>query len=573
MRTIGILSLALALVILVAVLAMYYQGGQGPLPTERGIGSAIAFCLLVAAGFTIVRVTGIQEKLIAELRSSEHRVTEFRDLLQTALYSIGDAVIVTDAKGIITFLNPAARTISGWDGEAIGQPLHVVFAITHQFTGATVEDPAAVVLREGNVGALAKDTVLTSKDGRVIPVGDSSAPIRDKAGNMIGVVLVFRDLTAPQKAEEVHLHMASIVESSEDAIIGERPDGTITSWNEAAARIFGYSAEEVIGSNITALTPEGCGDDGFEIVQRIQRGEHVRHYETVRRRKDGAEIAVDLSISPIRDTAGHIVGASKIARDITDRKRAQEQMVYSQKVESLGVLAGGIAHDFNNLLMGITANASLILDEVPSGSAPADLAQNVLVATEQAAHLTRQMLHYSGKGRFAVEPLSLTRQIENIVLLFRSAIPKGVELRLDLDKNLPPISADAGQIQQLVTNLVLNGAESIESVGVVTVSATLQELTGLGHQNLAGNPVPPGTYVRLEVQDTGSGIDEATRARIFDPFFTTKFTGRGLGLAAVLGIVRGHKGGISVSSEPGKGTTFHVFFPVEARSRVLHAKI
>jgi PAS domain S-box-containing protein len=573
MRIIGILSLALAMVILVAVLAMYYQGGQGALPTERGIGSAIAFCLLVAAGFTIVRVTGLQEKLISELRASEHKTAEFRDLLQTALYSIGDAVIVTDAKANITFLNPAAKGISGWAGEAIGEPLHVVFAITHQFTGETVEDPATVVLREGNVGSLAKDTVLTSKGGRVIPVGDSSAPIRDKAGNMIGVVLVFRDLTAPRKAEETQLNLASIVESCEDAIIGEHPDGTITSWNEAAARIFGYSAEEMIGTNITALTPEGRGDEGFDIVQRIQRGEHVRHYETVRRRKDGTEVAVDLSISPIRDAAGHVVGASKIARDITDRKRMQEQMVYAQKVESLGVLAGGIAHDFNNLLMSITANATLILDDVPSGSDAADLAQHVLVATDQASQLTRQMLHYSGKGQFLVEKLSLTKQIENTVMLFRSSIPKGVELRLDLDPQLPPINADAGQIQQVVSNLVLNAAESIGTVGVVTISATLEELTGPGHQNLAGNPVPPGTYARLEVRDTGHGIDEATQARIFDPFFTTKFTGRGLGLAAVLGIVRGHKGGISVSSELGKGTTFRVFFPVSAGYRVLHAKM
>jgi len=572
-RIIGLLSVALAIVILVAVIAMYYQGGHGPVPTERGIGSAIAFCLLMAAGFTIVRVSGIQEKLIAELRSSEHKASEFRDMLQTALYSIGDAVIVTDAKAIITFLNPAARRISGWDGAGIGQPLHVVFAITHQFTGEIVEDPAAVVLREGNVGSLAKDTILTSKDGRLIPVGDSSAPIRDPAGNMVGVVLVFRDLTAPKAAEELQLKLASIVESSDDAIIGERPDGTVTSWNDAATRIFGYSAEEMIGTNITALAPEGRADDAFEVVQRIQRGEHVRHYETVRRKKDGTELAVDLSISPIRDAAGHVVGASKIARDITDRKRMQDQLVYSQKVESLGVLAGGIAHDFNNLLMSITANVTLILDEVSSGSVQAGLAQSVLVATDQASHLTRQMLHYSGKGQFLVQPMSLTKQIENIVLLFRSSIPKGVELRLDLDPNLPPILADEGQIQQVVTNLVLNAAEAIGSVGVVKVSALLRQLTGTGTQNLAGNPVPPGTYAMLEVRDSGDGMDEATQTRIFDPFFTTKFTGRGLGLAAVLGIVRGHKGGISVVSEPGKGTTFQVFFPVEAERRVLHAKI
>jgi PAS domain S-box-containing protein len=207
-------------------------------------------------------------------------------------------VIATDAKGIITFLNPVAQQLSGWAGnEALGRPLATVFAITNQYTGQTVENPAEVVLREGSVGTLAKDTVLRSKDGRVIPGGDSSAPIRDQQGNVIGVVLVFRDLTAPKLAEEAYLYLASIVESSDDAIIGERPDGAITSWNAAATRIFGYSEQEMIGSNIKVLTPEGRNDDSLEILQRIQRGERVLHYETVRCKKDDSEIAVDLTIS------------------------------------------------------------------------------------------------------------------------------------------------------------------------------------------------------------------------------------------------------------------------------------
>ena len=329
----------------------------------------------------------------------------------------------------------------------------------------------------------------------------------------------------------------------------------------------------MLGANTMVLTPEGHRDDAFEMMQRIQRGEHVRHFETKHRRKDGEENAVDLTISLIPDTSGNIVGFSRIVHDITDRKRSQAQLLDAPKIESLGVLAGGVARDFNDLLMAIAANATLILDEISPTSATARLAENVLVATEQASHLTRQMLHYSGNGRFLVKPLSLTNQIENMVLLFRSAIHKGVELPLELDPELPPINADAGQIQQLITNLVLNGAEAIESVGVVTISTSLQELKGSGHQSLAGNPVPPGTYATLEVRDTGCGMDEATQARIFDPYFSTKFTGRGLGLAGVLGIARGHQGGISVSSEPGKGTTFRVLFPVEVRTRALHAKI
>jgi two-component system cell cycle sensor histidine kinase/response regulator CckA len=571
-RIIGTLCFGLALVILIVTLSLSYLGRQDF--GYRKTGSAMVVCLLLAAGLTITRATARQEQLIGELQSSEQRTREFRDLLYTTLSSIGDAVIATDSKGIITFLNPAAQQISGWAGnEALGRPLATIFAITNQYTRETVENPAEVVLREGSVGTLAKDTVLRSKDGRMIPVGDSSAPIRDKQGNVIGVVLVFRDLTAPKQAEEVSLNLASIVESSDDAIIGERPDGTITSWNGAATRIFGYSDVEMIGSNIAALTPEGRDDDSHEIVQRIQRGELVRRYETVRRRKDGGEIAVDLTISPIRDASGRIVGASTIARDIADRKRVQEKLLHAQKMESLGVLAGGIAHDFNNILMAIIANVTLVLDDVASDSPIASLADNVLIATEQAAHLTNQMLAYSGKGKFTVEPLSLTRQIQEVASLFRLSIAKGVELRLDLDPSLPPINADASQIQHLVTNLVLNAAEATGSDGVVTISASQHELTAPGQRNLAGDPAPPGTYVMLEVRDTGSGMDEATQARIFDPFFTTKFTGRGLGLAAVLGIVRGHNGGISVSSQPGRGTTFQVIFPVETGLLALHAKM
>ena len=406
--------------------------------------------------------------------------------------------------------------------------------------------------------------VLTSKDGKVIPVGNSSAPIRDQEGNMVGVVLVFRDLTMSKLNEELQLSHASIVECSEDSIIGHCPDGTITSWNNAATLIFGYSRPEMIGANITVLTPEGQGDDRFEIVQRILRGEHIRHYETVRfaLKRQVDQIVVAGSISPIRNAAGDIVGASEIARDITDSRRLQEQLVYSQKLESLGVLAGGIAHDFNNLLTSVAGNATLILDEVPAGSAPANLALNVLIATEQASHLTRQMLHYSGRGRYVVGPISLNEQMRNIVSLFRSTISEKVELRMDLDPNLPTIDADEGQIQQLVTNVVLIGAEAIDSVGVVTVSATVQELTGSDLQNLAGNPVPAGTYVRLEVRDTGNGMDDSIQAKIFDPFFT------GQGSPAVAWDWRPSWGSCEATraespsrARLGKGPRFRSFFP------------
>ncbi len=579
MRITGTLCFGLALVILV----LYFQRRPGWILAEHPIEIAISLSVLVAAGVTITLGRRRRQDLTQSLEKSEQQTADSHDLLRTTLASIADAVIATDAKGIITFLNPAAKRLSGWAGdEAIGMPLDAVFAITNEYTGAVVENPATRVLREERTVGLANDTVLTSKDGRVIPVGDSSAPIRDLGGRVTGVVLVFRDLTARKKAEETQINLASIVESSEDAIIGERLDGTITSWNLAATRIFGYSAGEMLGSSIAALIPDGHTDDSFEILARIRRDEHIRQFETVRRGKAGAEITVALTISAIRNAAGRIVGASTIARDVSGLKRIQLQLLHAQKLECLGVLAGGVAHDFNNYLMAITANATLIQDEVPSGSAAANLAQNIVNATEQGARLTRQMLDYSGKGRFVVERLDLNKHIQDIASLFRASIAKDVELRLQLDASLPPIHADSGQILQLVTNLVLNGTEAIGSNGVVTISTSLQEVTGQDHKNLAGDPVPSGAYAKLEVQDTGSGMDEVTQARMFDPFFTTKFTGRGLGLAAVLGIVRGHKGEISVSSQPGNGTVFQVLFPVERESlalpveagqRVVHAKL
>ena len=221
------------------------------------------------------------------------------------------------------------------------------------------------------------------------------------------------------------------------------------------------------------------------------------------------------------------------------------------------MLAGGVAHDFNNLLTGILGNASLAEEVLPAGHPAHSAIREVIEASERAAHLTRQMLAYAGKGRFVVERLDLSAAVREIANLVRSSIPRNVMLRLELTPELPPIEADAGQIQQLVMNLVINGAEAIGegSAGTVLVATGVRQ---------AGPGVADGNYVFLEVRDTGCGMDETTRARIFEPFFTTKFTGRGLGLSAVQGIVRGHNGELRVESAPGSGTTFQVFFPATA---------
>jgi PAS domain S-box-containing protein len=254
--------------------------------------------------------------------------------------------------------------------------------------------------------------------------------------------------------------------------------------------------------------------------------------------------------------------------DLTDRKELEKRLFEKQKLESIGMLAGGIAHDFNNLLVGILGNASLLQDLLPERSNLHPFLDDVVKASERAAHLTRQMLAYSGKGRFFLDRVNLSELLQQTRRLLQPSIPSKVLLQYDLKAGLPEVEADAAQMQQVVMNLVLNAAEAIgDTMGSIRVRTGIQNVDRayIGRE-LENAEIEPGSYVTIEVRDTGCGMDESVRARIFDPFFTTKFTGRGLGLAAVAGIVRGHKGAIQVSSIPGKGSTFVVLLPVVAEA-------
>ncbi len=356
-----------------------------------------------------------------------------------------------------------------------------------------------------------------------------------------------------QRIEEqrISTELRAIVESSADAIFSKDLDGRIRSWNRAAESIFGYAAREAVGQPIASLTPPDYAAEEMDMISHIRRGGRVECFETVRVRKDGQRIQVSLTISPICDAVGEVAGASYIARDITERKRLDEHLREIQKLESLGVLAGGLAHDFNNLLTGIMGNASLALEEA-RGAACAQITE-ILQASERAAMLVHQMLAYAGEGRFLVESLDLSRQIEEMEPLLRTGIPREIALDLRVSREMPLVEADAAQIRQVILNLVTNATEALpEGRGCVTVRAY-------------GREDPDGLREAvLEVRDTGCGMSPETKARIFEPFFTTKFPGRGLGLPAVMGIVRAHRGSITVESEPGRGSVFTVALPARA---------
>jgi two-component system cell cycle sensor histidine kinase/response regulator CckA len=267
-----------------------------------------------------------------------------------------------------------------------------------------------------------------------------------------------------------------------------------------------------------------------------------------------------------------------VVRDLTEQRRTEaaereneQALQQSQKLESIGVLAGGIAHDFNNLLTGIMGNAGLARRAIAAGRSEqaAALLRDVLAASERAADLTRQLLAYAGKGRFVIQPVDLGRLVTEVSTLIRASISKKITLVMDVPDDCILVDADRAQLQQLVMNLVINGGEAIgDQPGTLTVRIRTEHFTERRERpRTEGFPIATGDYVRVDVSDTGDGMDDETRSRIFEPFFTTKFLGRGLGLSAALGIVRGHRGAIGVRSEEGKGTTFTILLPVPQEVR------
>jgi PAS domain S-box-containing protein len=342
--------------------------------------------------------------------------------------------------------------------------------------------------------------------------------------------------------------------------------GCVTSWNRGAERLFGYSSGEMLGKPFSlVLIPED--QSAATLTKQLATAKTGRKTEEARwlLRQDGTRFWGLWVAEPMADDNGELRGFAVVLRDETERRRASEVELQRQKLESVGLLAGGIAHDFNNLLAGIMGNASLVVNQVS-----ADCARNlrtIIATAERAASLTRQLLAYSGKDQYVVKDLDISELVQEVGSLVQFSIPKSVQLSVIVEHRLPRVRIDPTQFQQILMNLVINAGEAIGegNTGRITIGTGMVDAeTGFG--DALGQEMPPGRYVSVEVQDTGRGIDEAIKPRIFDPFFTTKFAGRGLGLAAAAGIIRGQKCAITMESALGRGSTFRVFLPVVKNS-------
>jgi PAS domain S-box-containing protein len=500
-----------------------------------------------------------------QLKESLQSAKKNSDLYENLVEFAADAIFIGNNCGNIIGANQRAIHLTGYSyAELSDMNLSQLFSEAEQLKAPLRYD----LLKQGEI--VKSERLLSSKDGTTVPIEMNSRMLPDGSFHTFA-----RDITERKQADEAvrasEEKFSQIFKLSPDAITLTRmEDGLYLDVNNTFLEILGRSYEEVVGhSSLPGDLDIWCDPkDRERMVQALKENGEITGLEAKFRGKNGQNISGLLSARIME--INHETCILMITRDITERLKLQEQqqnlelqMLQVQKLESLGVLAGGIAHDFNNILMAVIGNCDLAQRRLKATSPAMENLRQIKLATNKAADLSNQMLAYSGKGKFVVEPLDLSLIIEEMEQILTVSSSKKATLRYDLSPDLPSVEADATQIRQIVMNLVINASDAIgNNTGVIAISTGSMECTRDYLQSTwLDENLEEGYYVFIEVADTGSGMSEETLNRIFEPFYSTKFTGRGLGMAAVLGIVRGHKGAIKIYTELGKGSTLKVLIP------------
>ena len=497
-------------------------------------------------------------------------------LSPSILEAIPDAVAAVNQQGVIIQVNSQTEALFGYTrDELIGQKVEILVPDRQRPQHHLHREHFHRQPKIRRMGS-GLDLYGRRREGSEFPVEISLSPVATADGTM--VLSVIRDISDRKRvADELRgvneeldrrksrelrdsqNHLALIVDSSQDAIIGKTLDGIVTHWNQGAEHIYGYSAQEMIGRPISVLAPNERVDEIPAILDKIRLGQRVDYFDSVRVTKDKRNLNVSISVSPIYDTDRQVVGASTIARNITSQKKIEEQLQQSQKMEAVGRLAGGVAHDFNNLLGIVTACSELLRDRVDAESG--EYLDNIREAAKRGAALTRQLLAFSRRQPVQAQLLDLNDRLREVSKLLRPLMGDDVEIVLLPRSTTAIVEADPGQLDQVVMNLAVNARDAMLRGGKLVVETGVFDCDeSFANEHPA---MHVGRYVMLAVSDTGHGMDEATRSRVFEPFFTTKETGKGtgLGLATVYAIVKQSKGHVWVYSEPGHGTIFKIYLP------------
>jgi PAS domain S-box-containing protein len=436
-----------------------------------------------------------------------------------------DAIIVKDLNGVVTDWNAAAERIFGYTPEEmVGRSILTIIPPELQY-----EEPMLLGRIRNGERIEHYETYRLHKSGKRVDVSLGLSPIRDGRGRIVGASKIARDISERLRLDQERVLLAAIVDSSEDAIISKTLDGVITSWNTAAQRIFGYHPEEIIGHSVLRLIPPELYFEEPQIISRLRKGERIEHFETRRRRKNGELFDISLTVSPIKDAKGQVVGASKIVRDITDRKAAEAALIEKEKLVATGRMAATLAHEVNNPLESITNLAYLLANHMQLDVQAQRYAELLLKEAQRAGDITRQTLSYHRASRVESQ-VNIVELLEDVL---RSKARKLAGKNLYLQKLLTPvplIRGYAGELRQVFENIIENAIDALPSEGTIWVRT---RLLGQGDTQ----------RVAVSLGDNGAGMPRFVMAKIFDPFFTTKLqTGSGLGLWVARGIVQKHDG-------------------------------
>jgi PAS domain S-box-containing protein len=472
--------------------------------------------------------------------------------LAAIIDSSDDAIIRKNLQGRIVSWNRAAERLFGYTAaEMIGQSiLRLVPPDRH----AEEKEIVAKLRRGERIEHF--DTVRMRKDGSLVPVSATISPVRDASGRIVGASKIVRDVSVRHENQESRFQLAAIVDSADDAIVSKNLQGIVQTWNEGARRTFGYTAEEMVGQSILRLIPEDMYHEEDEILARIRRGERTEHYETIRRRKDGEHIQVSVTISPIRDETGRIIGASKIARDISDRKRMERLLIDAEKLAANGRMAASIAHEINNPLESLMNLIYLARQNSEHGSKTWQYLSTAEEELERVSQIARQTLgYYRDTGRPTA--LYMHQLIQNVLTVYQSKlISSNISVDAKFD-DTREIVVRKGEMLQVFSNVIANAIDAMSRGGTLTIR------TGIAKRGQSEG-------VEVSISDTGTGIDTAHLQRVFEPFFTTKREiGTGIGLWVARQLIGKRGGEISMTSsvEPGAtGTQVSIFLPFETQT-------
>jgi len=510
------------------------------------------------------------EAEVAQRLSAEDRLAEEQQGLALTLSSIGAGFIATDRRGRVVRMNRVTEELLGWsEAEAAGVSIWQVFQREGRPTGHLGRNPVDVMIEQGVTVDTAHHVVALSRDGRRTPLEVKAALTHADDGSVRGLAMILRDMTALRQAEEASARLAAIVESSSDAIIGKTLDGRITSWNHAAKQLFGYSAAEAVGQRVQMLIPPERQAEEMEILWRLSRGEVVPAFETQRLTQDGRRIDVSLTISPVRDAQGQIVGASKIVRDIAPLKQAQEARLLAERLEAenrqileanrlKSQFLANMSHELRTPLNAVIGFADLLQRGVVRPESPKhqEYLGHIGTSGRHLLQLINDVLDLSkvesGKFEFSPEPVQLPQLVSEVMgILQGAALRKQIVMQADIHQELGQPGAlvlDPVRLKQVLYNYLSNAIKFTPEAGHVSVRA-----------------MPEGaTRFRLEVEDTGIGIAQADLGRLFGEFqqldsgYAKQHQGTGLGLALTRRLVEAQGGSVGVRSQLGEGSVFHL---------------